>query len=110
MPVAPRNRLNTAFPVRLMYVLPTIYPRKVENSIYKDKLEFVLQQYDFVFVLSLNRALAIGIIPIVCHEAVVIGGKEAVPLATYEVARSNSIMSVTHQKFRIHILGLMSCN
>ena len=40
MPVAPRNRLNTAFPVRLMYVLPTIYPRKVENSIYKDKLEF----------------------------------------------------------------------
>ena len=50
------------------------------------------------------------IIPVVRHEAVVIGGKEAVPLATYEVARSNSIMSVTHQKFRIHILGLMSCN
>jgi len=80
------------------------------NVNHKDKLEFILQQYDFVFVLSLHRALAVGIVPVVGHEAVVIGGKEAVPLATYEVARSNSIMSVTHQKFRIHILGLMSCN
>ena len=29
------------------------------------KLEFVLQQYDFVFVLSLDRALTVGIITVV---------------------------------------------
>ena len=29
------------------------------------KLEFVLQQYDFV--LSLDRALAVGIVPVVGH-------------------------------------------
>ena len=40
MPVAPGNQLNTAFPVRLMFVFPAICPREVENSIYKDKLEF----------------------------------------------------------------------
>ena len=41
MPVAPGNRLYTAFPVRLMFVFPAICPQKVETRlIYKDKLEF----------------------------------------------------------------------
>ncbi|MBR0525504.1 MAG: hypothetical protein IJJ98_02255 [Prevotella sp.] len=30
MPVAPGNRMYTAFLVRLMFVFPAIYPRKVE--------------------------------------------------------------------------------
>ena len=31
MPVAPGNRIYTAFSVRLMFVFPAICPRKVEN-------------------------------------------------------------------------------
>ncbi len=42
MIVAPGNRLNTAFLVRLMLVLLAICPRKVQNPIYKDKLEFTM--------------------------------------------------------------------
>lgn len=41
MPVAPGNRLYTAFPVRLMFVFPAICPQEVETRLfYKDKLEF----------------------------------------------------------------------
>ena len=44
MPVAPGNRLYTAFPVRLMFVFPAICPQKVETRlIYKDKLEFKVE-------------------------------------------------------------------
>ena len=42
------------------------------NSLHFAKLEFVLQQYDFVFVLSLNRALAVGIVPVVGHKTIVV--------------------------------------
>ena len=45
MPVAPGNRLYTAFPVRLMFVFPAICPREVENSIYKDKWGIYLSSY-----------------------------------------------------------------
>ena len=45
LPVAPGNRLYTAFPVRLMFVFPAICPREVENSIYKDKWGIYLSSY-----------------------------------------------------------------
>ena len=42
MPVAPGNRMYTAFLVRLMFVFPAICPREVETRLfYKDKLEFI---------------------------------------------------------------------
>ena len=42
MPVAPGNRMYTAFPMRLMFVFPAICPREVETRLfYKDKLEFI---------------------------------------------------------------------
>lgn len=34
MIVVPRNRIDMAFLMRLMFVLPAISPRKVENSAY----------------------------------------------------------------------------
>ena len=41
MIVVPRNRIDMAFPMRLMFVLPAICPREVETRLfYKDKLVF----------------------------------------------------------------------
>ena len=45
MPVAPGNRLYTAFLVRLMYVFPAICPRKVEKTAYL-KRKIGIWQFD----------------------------------------------------------------
>jgi len=47
---------------------------------------------------SLDRALAVGIIPVVGHEAVVVHGKQTVLLVPDELALANTVvpMSVGH--------------
>ena len=59
MIVVPRNRIDMAFPMRLMFVLPAICPREVETRLfYKDKLEFTGLSHPSFYTIDFFHELA----------------------------------------------------
>ena len=61
----PNARSRASYVLLYQKILAAITKKSEANGLASlfAKLEFVLQQYDFVFVLSLHRALAVGIVP-----------------------------------------------